>query len=86
MRRQTKGFSLEAAAKWCNANKVNEPLRFVQMYDRDAIGKLDGDKFTFRSDKIARTHGKLDEVKVALAFRFPYLAGNIVHDITLEGT
>lgn len=84
MRRQTKGFSLDAAAKWCNASKSSEPLRFVQMYDRDAIGTWREGTFVFRSDKIAAIPGKVEEVKVALALQWPKLT--VVHDITLEGT
>jgi hypothetical protein len=75
---KTRRVSLDAALKWCNGGKDKEPLRMVQMYDRDAIGEWRDGMFVFRSDKIAAIPGKIDEIKIAMSIRFPGLT--VVHD------
>jgi hypothetical protein len=79
---KSKHYTLDDALKWCNGGKDKEPLRMVQMYDRDAIGELRNGTFVFRSDKIAAIPGKIDEIKAAMSFRWPGLT--IVHDATIE--
>lgn len=74
-------FSLEDANKWCNASKKDEPLRFVRMYDKTAIGEWRDKVFVFRSDAIVRA-GKLEAVKIAMAGLWPKL--EVQYDETLE--
>jgi hypothetical protein len=76
-----RGFSLEEANKWCNASKKDEPLRFVRMYDKNAIGEWRDKVFVFRSDAIVRA-GKLEAVKIAMAGLWPNL--EVIYDETLK--
>lgn len=52
----------------------DEPLRFVQMYDRDASGRweAEGKTFVFRSDKL-RVFGKREVVVAGMAVLWPRL-------------
>ena len=78
-----KQFSLAEANKWCNASKKDEPLRFVRLYDRNAIGLWRDKVFVFRSDAIVQA-GKLETVKIAMSIRWPNL--KVQHDETLKGS
>lgn len=50
----------------------DEPLRFVQMFDRQATGRWENKTFVFKSDGL-RESGKRDTVVVGMSIRWPKL-------------